>query len=237
MATLESHRLIKASAARNVAGATAFNFDDLRRQCDELVESAHRQAQQILADATRGADELRTRARAEGMAEGQNQGLTAAHELIEDRAAEIAVQKTQAQLRTVLPAFQAAVRALELERDKWLLAWESAAIRLSAAIAGKVIRQEIAHQPQLSLSMVRNALQLATGQPHVRLHLNPLDLEQLHDCGKEAVLRLGEVGEATLLADESIARGGCLIETHHGTIDARIETQIERIVSELLEGT
>src|SRR6516165_3206696 len=145
MATLESHRLIKASAARNVAGATAFNFDDLRRQCDELVESAHRQAQQILADATRGADELRTRARAEGMAEGQNQGLTAAHELIEDRAAEIAVQKTQAQLRTVLPAFQAAVRALELERDKWLLAWESAAIRLSAAIAGKVIRQEIAH--------------------------------------------------------------------------------------------
>ena len=237
MATLESHRLIKASAARNVAGATAFNFDDLRRQCDELVESAHRQAQQILADATRGADELRTRARAEEMAEGQNQGLTAAHELIEDRAAEIAVQKTQAQLRTVLPAFQAAVRALELERDKWLLAWESAAIRLSAAIAGKVIRQEIAHQPQLSLSMVRNALQLATGQPHVRLHLNPLDLEQLHDCGKEAVSRLGAVGEATLLADESIARGGCLIETHHGTIDARIETQIERIVSELLEGT
>ena len=141
MAILEPSRLIKASAARGLGGAAAFNFDDLRRQCDEFVETARRQAQEILAEATRGANEIRSQARAEGIAAGQREGLAAAQNLIETRAAEIAVQKTQEQLRTVLPAFRAAALALELERDRWLATWENSAIRLSAAIAGKVLRQ------------------------------------------------------------------------------------------------
>src|SRR5438477_11854452 len=92
MATLEPSRLIKASAARSFGGA-AFNFDDLRRQCDEFVETARRQAQEILAEATRGANEIRSQARTEGIAAGQSEGLAAAQHLIETRAAEIAVQK------------------------------------------------------------------------------------------------------------------------------------------------
>jgi flagellar assembly protein FliH len=235
MAILEPGRLIKASVARSFGGA-AFNFDDLRRQCDELVENARRQSQEILAEATRGADEIRSQARAEGIAAGQREGLAAAQHLIEARAAEIAVQKTQEQLRTVLPAFRAAALALELERDRWLATWENSAIRLSAAIAGKILKHELSQRPELALSVVREALQLAMGQPDVKLRLNPLDLEQLRDCGKGAVSRLGAVGEATLVADETVSRGGCLIETHHGVIDARLETQIERITSELIEG-
>jgi flagellar assembly protein FliH len=234
MAILEPSRLIKAAAARNLGG-TAFNFDDLRRQCDELVASARRQAHEILAEATRAGEHIRQEARAEGIAVGQREGLAAAHGLVETRAAEIASQMTQQQLRTVLPAFHAAVSALQLERDRWLATWETATIKLSAAIAGKILRQELARHPELALPIVREALQLAMGQPHVKLHLHPLDLEQLHDCGNDAVARLGAVGEAALVADESISRGGCLIETQHGVIDARLETQIERIASELLE--
>jgi flagellar assembly protein FliH len=235
MAILEPSRLIKASAARNLGGAAAFNFDDLRRQCDEFVETARRQAQEILAEATRAAEEIRSQARADGVAEGQREGLAAAQHLIETRAVEIAGQKTQDQLRTVLPAFHSAVEALELERDRWLATWENSAIKLSAAIAGKILRHELSQHPELALSIVREALQLAMGQPNVKLHLHPLDLEQLHDCGRDAVARLGAVGEATLVADEGVSRGGCLIETHHGVIDARVETQIERITSELIE--
>lgn len=236
MAILEPSRLIKASAARGLGGTAAFNFDDLRRQCDEFVENARRQAQGILSEATRAAEAIRSQARAEGNAAGQQQGLAAAHQLIETRADEIAALKTQEQLRTVLPAFHAAVKALELERDRWLATWEKAAIRLSAAIAAKILRQELSQRPELALSIVREALQLAMGQPDVKLRLHPLDLEQFHDCGEDAVARLGAVGTATLVADENISRGGCLIETHHGVIDARLETQVERITSELIEG-
>jgi flagellar assembly protein FliH len=46
---------------------------------------------------------------------------------------------------------------------------------------------------------------------------------------------LAACGEAEIIADKSLTRGGCVIETQHGQIDARIETILDRIVAELLE--
>jgi flagellar assembly protein FliH len=232
----DSSRLIKARVARNLGGSAMFNFDDLRRQCEEYIEGARQQGEQLLAEARAAADEVRRRAHTEGVSSGQREGLDSARQLVDARAAEIAARQTQEQLRTVLPAFQAAAQALQAERDRWLAAWETAAVELSAAIAGKILRHELSRRPELAAPVIREALQLAAGQPHVRLHLHPLDLAQLHDCGAQAAGRLSAVGEATLVPDERVTRGGCIIETQHGVIDARLETQIDRIVSELLEG-
>jgi flagellar assembly protein FliH len=231
----DSSRLIKARVARNVGGSAMFNFDDLRRQCDEFIESARRQGEQILAEANAASDEIRRRAQAEGIAAGQREGLAAARDLVESRAAEIAARQVQEQLRTVLPAFQAAAQALHVERDRWLADWEGAAVKLSAAIAGRILHRELDRQPELGLAIIRESLQLAAGQPRIQLHLHPLDFDQLHVSGTEAVTTLASIGEATLVPDESVARGGCLIETRHGVIDARLETQLERITNELLE--
>ena len=235
MSIQDSTRLIKATSARSLGGSATFNFDDLRRQCDEHVESARSQGRQLLAQARAEADEVRRQAHAEGLAAGQRQGLADAQGLVETRAAQIAARLTQEQLQTVLPAFQAAAAGLQIERDRWLAIWEAAAVKLSAAIAEKILRHELSRQPELAVAVVREALQLAAGQPHIKLHLNPHDLAQLKECGHEALGRLAALGEATLVPDENISRGGCLIETQHGVIDARLETQLARITSELLE--
>ncbi|MGE5192884.1 MAG: FliH/SctL family protein [Deltaproteobacteria bacterium] len=232
----DSTRLIKAQVARKLGGSAAFNFDDLRRQCEEYIDGARRQGQQLLAQAGAEADEIRRRAHAEGVALGRRDALDSARPFVEARVAELVARETQQQLRTVLPAFQAAAEALHVERDRWVAAWEAAAVKLSAAIAGRILRHELSRRPELALPIIREALQLAAGQPQIRLHLNPHDLAQLEDCGAEAVGRLAAIGEATLVPDETIARGGCLVETRHGVIDARLETQLERITSELLEG-
>jgi flagellar assembly protein FliH len=232
----EPSRLIKARSARNLGSASAFNFDDLRRQCDEFVAGARFQAEQILTGAANEAQEIRSRAHAEGLAAGQRDGLASAQQLIGERAAEIAAQQTQDKLRTALPAFQALARSLEIERDRWMTHWEAAAVELSASIAEKILRHELMRRPELAKAIVHEALELAAGQPHLKLRLHPADIEVFQDAGQEALSRLATVGDAELVPDESIARGGCLIETRHGVIDARLETQLERITSELLEG-
>jgi len=235
MSISESARLIKARVARNVGAAAMFNFDDLRRQCDEFIESSRRQGQQIVADAQAAADGIRRQAQAEGVAVGQREGLAAARQLVDSHSAELAARQTQEQLRTVLPAFQAAARALEVERDRWLTDWEGAAVKLSAAIAGRILHRELERQPELGEAIIREALQLAAGQPRIQIHVHPLDFDQLHECRTEAVASLAAVGEAAFVPDEGVSRGGCLIETRHGVIDARLETQIVRITNELLE--
>jgi flagellar assembly protein FliH len=231
----EHSRLIKARSAGNLGSATAFNFDDMRRQCDDFVAGARKQGEQILAQAAAEAEDIRRRAHAEGLAAGQREGLASAGQLIETRAVEIAARETQFKLRTALPAIESLARSLEIERDRWITHWEAAAVQLSAAIAEKILRRELSRRPELAAAIIQEALQLAAGQPHLKLRLHPADIELLEGCGPDAVSRLAAVGEADLIPDESITRGGCQIETRHGVIDARLETQLERITSELLE--
>jgi flagellar assembly protein FliH len=227
-------RLIKAHAMRRVGARVTFEYEDLARQCDEYVAQAHRQGEAIVAEAASRSEEFRRRAYDEGHAAGQHDGLAAAQGLIDSRAAKLAAEQTHERLRTVLPALEALVGSLEVERERWLTVWESAAVRLSAAIAEKIVRRELAQRPELTIEIVREALQLAAGRPQITLRLNPKDLEQLR--ASEPIREcLSRVGEAVLLPDDAISRGGCLIETRHGAIDARIETQLLRIVDELLD--
>ena len=60
-------------------------------------------------------------------------------------------------------------------------------------------------------------------------------LAHLEDHAEEVIRSMAPCGQATLVSDESISCGGCIIETQHGVINAEIENQLERIASELLE--
>ena len=237
MAPPESQRLLKAHALRGLGSKIAFNYDDLKQQCDDYVETIRLQAAKMLTDAHQEAAKIRQQAVIDGRAEGQRAGMTESQQLIEKRSTEIAAQKTAEQLRTSLPALQASVDALKVERDRWLATWETGAIRLSVAIAEKILHSEISHQPDRVGKLVAEALQLVAGNPHVKIRMHPADMQVLRDVNHEVVQRLAALGEAAVTADEHMSRGGCLIETKHGIVDARLETQLARITDELLDGS
>jgi flagellar assembly protein FliH len=233
---MESGRLIKAHSVRSLGSEATFNYDDLKRQCDEHVAHARRQAAELLARAEAESSEIRRRAHEEGHAEGQKAGLHSAQDLIESRAAALSDARIKDHLLTALPPLEAIVSSLENERDCWLTVWESTAVRLSAAIAEKLVRNELRHRPELTRELVHDVLQLASGRPKLQLYMHPDDIEQLRSVGMEILEILGRVSDGALVPDESIPRGGCVAKTLHGEIDARIETQVRRIADELLGG-
>lgn len=235
MGTAESPRLLKAKDARQIGTSAAFNYEDIRRKCDEHIESVRRQAREILEAAQQEGEAMRQRSREEGFQEGRRQGLMQADEEISKRAAEQAEQIATDKLKTTLPAMHAAVDALTLGRDRWLAQWETAAIRLSVAVAEKLVRHELSINPHVGKEMISAVLQLAAGSPHIKLRLHPDDRERLGPYAEEVVAHLSACGEAQLIPDDSISPGGCVVDTQHGTIDARVETQLERIASELLQ--
>lgn len=68
----------------------------------------------------------------------------------------------------------------------------------------------------------------------VRLH--PLDLELL--TGDQVLATssgLSTLPDDLLVADEALERGDCLVQTTDGLIDARLETLLDRITTELLD--
>ena len=91
-----------------------------------------------------------------------------------------------------------------------------------------------AHTPQGIRALVDAAAQHALYSERVAVRLHPRDLAMLEDAGAlDKVLASGAA--VAWSADQSIALGGCILDTGHGDLDARLETQLERLRATLVE--
>jgi len=86
-------------------------------------------------------------------------------------------------------------------------------------------------------AMVREAVARVKHDEAVLVRLHPQDCALLR--GKVGDLRGDPEGEeqhfkVELVADDKIALGGCMVETDGGLLDARLETQMERLRAALL---
>jgi flagellar assembly protein FliH len=138
-----------------------------------------------------------------------------------------------AQLATLLPALGQAVAEIRHAKQAWLTHWEKSAVHVAAAIARRVIRRELSSHPEIAMVLVREALELAAGSSHVRLHLNPADRDALQPQIDALLQELSGLGRPEVVADPQISRGGCRVETRFGTIDQQLEAQLARIEEEL----
>lgn len=82
-------------------------------------------------------------------------------------------------------------------------------------------------------AQVRQAAAHAKNQERVVVRLHAADLAALRDAGAlNAVLPPGKA--VSWVADDSIELGGCVLETDGGGLDARLETQLQRMRTALL---
>ena len=105
---------------------------------------------------------------------------------------------------------------------------EDAMIALALEIAGKLV----ADMP-LTTEMVEAAVReaLASVEQHSKLTvlLNPMDYELLQTAN--APILLTDLGgeRTTFQPSPQVTRGGCMIQTHFGIIDARRETKLQAL--------
>jgi flagellar assembly protein FliH len=125
------------------------------------------------------------------------------------------------------------VRALQNTKQAWLNQWEKNVVHLAAGIASRVIRRELAGQPEITLDLVREALELAASSGRLKLRLNPQDCQTLGERAKQLAAQISELAPADVVADPNIRPGGCRVDTEFGSIDQQIETQLARIEEEL----
>lgn len=235
MSQASSPRVLKAEAVRGLGSRIAFNYDDFRKKCDEQLQQVREQARQIIESAQAEAAAIRQQAHDRGLTEGRRDGLAAAAEQMEQRTTALAEERTRQRVRTLLPAIEELVKGLTQQRDAWLTEWEANAIRLSAAIAEKLLHRSLALHPEYSREMLREALELVSGTSDLRIRMNPQDVELLGDNAEEIVRAFAACGAAEIVPDAAIHPGGCVITTRDGSIDGRLETLLSRITDELLE--
>lgn len=210
--------IIKASQS----AAAAFHPDELGQRAQSYLDEVRAQAAEMLAAAESEAAQVLKRAQAEGYAAG----LAAAEQSID--------QRLTAHWSRLEPLVVQAVDAIHTARAQWLAQWETSAVRLATAIAGRIVRHEVARTPQLTLTLVHEALELAAGYGDIQLRLHPDDLALLRPQIEPLVAELARLGKAEMVADERIERGGCRLDSRLGCIDQQFQAQLGRIEQELL---
>ena len=194
--------------------------------------------EELLAEIERLREAARVRGHAEGYAEGHTAGMDAGlkegleqglREGRETGYAEGFAQGSEAarleveRLDALLQSTAESVGRIEAETGEALLG-------LAMSIARQVLRSTLDAEPERILELVREVVH-ADGEPQglVQLRLHPEDVSLV-----EEYLRAdGSISRWTLHADESVERGGCIVTTALGSIDATLQTRWERVISGL----
>lgn len=213
--------VIKASDYEGGIHGVVLNLEDLAHRADGYLQKVREQATQIVAQAAREATALRQAAE------------TAGRQAAAEAAEKTVEQKLARQLETVLPALRGAIAEIERSKHGWLAHWERQAVQLSAAMAARVCRRELARQPEIAVELVREALELAGGGARLRLLVHPDDHAALGPQIECVIGEFGRLAPTEFVADARISRGGCRVETEHGAIDQQFESQLARIEEEL----
>jgi flagellar assembly protein FliH len=119
--------------------------------------------------------------------------------------------------------------------------WHAAFAEIDQAMAEQVldlalqfsqclVRQALVAQPERVLPLVQELLRdVSDAQRPATVRLHPEDLELVRtELGGEC-----ELAGWSLFADPGMTRGGCLVQTRHGAIDARLEMRWNSLTSAL----
>jgi flagellar assembly protein FliH len=204
------------------------------RKAEETLASARAEAERMRSAAVAELDALRQNARQEaerlqqaartqGLEEGREQGRREVREAL----------RAQAQAFEELVAGLTA--SIQREKQKLIEAFEPQLIRLACAIAGRLVRRELEQDRETVGRIAAQAISLANEKEKMNLRLNPEDLHEVRQQSDRLKALHEEIKELILEEDPRIERGGCIIETVVGNVDARIERQLAELGRELLD--
>ena len=226
--------LIKGSQSSHITPHGTLNLHDLKEEAEQALAEARAEAKRLVAEARAEAQARIDQAIKDGYAQGHDQGHAQGREagLAEGRAE--ALETYSAQLQAVLRAWSEALTDWEERRDVMLAAAREDVLVFALAMGAKVAHRVIESDPQAVADQVAETLALVVGPTGVTVSVHPEDRPLIESVLGELVGKLGQCTHAELREDPQISRGGCVVTTGRGRIDATIEKQIERICQTLL---
>jgi flagellar assembly protein FliH len=133
--------------------------------------------------------------------------------------------RAAAELQPVIDRLARSIEEIGGLRSRLRAEAEADLIQLSLAIARRVLRREIAIDPEALHGLILGALQKLQGQEIARVRVHPSHAAALTSC-----LRLNlSADHVEVIADPSREVGAVLFETPRGNLDAGVESQLQEI--------
>lgn len=107
-------------------------------------------------------------------------------------------------------------------------------LRLVMSIVRQVLHAETSVNPQVIIDTIGRALSMAVRADYYHVRVNPADLETVTNHKPLFLASINGLKNLSFQPDPGISRGGCLLESEFGDVDATIDGQLDQIHRSLL---
>lgn len=214
-----------------VALPTSRGGDPRQRRIDEL-ERVNKEQEAKIAELVKSHEQALAAGKEAAYQRGLKDGTTAG----ETTGKAISQALHDRKLSEIETSVRSRLESVERALDQVFLDWEARVLELAMAISRRIVGEACEVPGAAASHVARMALRKLGSEARVVVRCHPQDLTTLE---REKDLWGGRSGRRVVLeSDESVGRGGIVIETDTGTIDARVprlSENIEKAIAAALE--
>ncbi|MBP5520207.1 MAG: flagellar assembly protein FliH [Treponema sp.] len=192
---------------------------DAENEANQILEKAKAEAEKIVSEAQIQHDKLVADAQNQGFEQGQKEGF----------------EQGSAEVERLIERMHKILEAVMQRREEILQDTESQIVELVILMARKVIKILSENQKNVIMANTIAALKKVKTRGNVTLRVNIEDVKLTTAHADEFIQHVENIQGVTVQEDSSVEKGGCIVETDFGAIDARISSQLTELENKILE--
>ncbi len=206
----------KAAAFRELQQAQEqkkMEMERLKIESEQEIERGKFEAEKMIKEAELKVSEIEHEAYKKGYDSGREEGY----------------KEGQAEVMRLIDRLGTVVSTAVDIRDDIIRSSEKLMVEMILMIARKVIKDEIVERREVVINNIKEAIRRVKDRDRIDIRVNFADLDMTTAHKDELIRMMESLKKVNIYEDSRVERGGCIIETDVGAIDARISTQLDAI--------
>ncbi len=182
-------------------------------ECELIIKEAGFEAKRLLEQAGKEAEKNAENTLEEAWQKGYGEGMEAArqqNESILAKAEEIRLIASE-------------------EHDSIMAGMEAEIVELVLEVARKVVACEVSSNGNIIMQLVKEALHNCSVKNGAVLRVSPEDFENLNGNMEELLSTAEGADGLEIKKDSTLSQGDCIVATTFGSVDAGVETKLDKI--------
>jgi len=188
-------------------------MDHLKIDSEREIERGKFEAEKMIKEAELKVSEIEHEAYKKGYDAGREEGY----------------KEGQAEVMRLIDRLGTVVSTAVDIRDEIIRSSEKMMTEMILMIARKVIKDEIVERREVVINNIKEAIKRVKDRDRIDIRVNFADLDMTTAHKDELIKMMESLKKVNIYEDSRVERGGCIIETDVGAIDARISVQLDAI--------
>lgn len=206
------------SQVKHQADQAAVLKNQSQQEAEQIINNAKIEAESIIERAHNEEKEIFQKAETDGFRSGHEEGY----------------KEGKQEAERLVERIHKMIEAVQAKRQEILDGTEQQIVNLVILMAHKVVKIMSENQKSVIMSNVVQALKKVKGSGDVTLRVNMSDVKLTTEHISEFIHQVENIKNIFVVEDSSVDKGGCIVETDFGAIDARISSQLSELETQIL---